>query len=223
MSELAWPEAESWQPDRAALLVIDMQHDFCGPGGWFDCLGIQLEDVRACIEPVRQLLAVARAAGIAVLHTRETYRRDRADLSPALLARTGTSGIPVGSESRMGRVLTQGEPGWDILPECRPLPTEPVIDKPGRGSLHGTDLETLLHARGLRQVLIAGVTTDCCVQSTFRDLADTGFECLLVAEACAASQAANHHRQLDLLRDFGGLYGTVASLPQALALLDPAG
>jgi nicotinamidase-related amidase len=194
-----------------ALVVIDMQNDFCAPGGWVDQLGEDVSNTRSVIAPIGRVLAAAREAGLLVIHTREGHRSDLSDLHPNKQWRTRAHGLGIGDKGANGRILVRGEPGWEIVPELAPLLDEPVIDKPGKSSFHATDLEGLLRARGITHLVLTGVTSDCCVQSTMRDAMDRGFSCSLLADCTAAVETANHLATLAILQSLGGKLGRVAN------------
>jgi biuret amidohydrolase len=199
--------------DGTALIVIDMQVDFCAPGGWVDQLGASgkpgesVRHTRAVVPRVRRALAAARAAGLLVAHTREGHRPDLSDLPANKRWRTRAHGLGIGDAGRAGRVLVRGEPGHAIVPELAPLPGEIVVDKPGKGAFHATALDHLLRARGVRRLALAGVTTDCCVQATMREAADRGYACALLEDCCAAVDERNHEDALAILRT--GRWGEV--------------
>jgi biuret amidohydrolase len=208
--------------DRAAvaLIVIDMQVDFCAPGGWVDQLGEDVANTRAAIAPVAAVLAQARALRLQVLHTREGHRPDLADLHANKRWRTRLHGLGIGDAGRMGRILTRGEPGWAILPELAPRDEEAVLDKPGKGGFHATPLDLLLRMRGVTHLALCGVTTDCCVQATLREALEHGYDAMLIEDACAAVEGANHAGTLALLRAGGGRFGGVATAAALFAALD---
>jgi nicotinamidase-related amidase len=218
----ARPYAFDFDPAHCALLIIDMQRDFLEPGGFGEMLGNDVELLRSTIAPNRHLLQAWRKAGLLVLHTREGHRPDLADLPPAKRIRGGGS-VHIGDPGPMGRILIRGEPGHDIIPELYPLPGEPVIDKPGKGAFWATDLHAILQHRGIRQLVVTGVTTEVCVNTTVREATDRGYDCLVVSDCVGSYFPDFQEAGLKMITAQGGIFGWVADSATVLAALGRMG
>ena len=214
----AEPYPFEFRPTQCALLIIDMQRDFLEPGGFGEMLGNDVAQLRCAIEPNQRLLAAWRAAGLLAMHTREGHRPDLSDLPPAKKIRGGGK-THIGDAGPMGRILVHGEPGHDIIPELQPTPGEPVIDKPGKGAFFATDLHAMLQNRGITQLVVTGVTTEVCVNTTVREANDRGYDCL-VLEDCVGSYFPEFQESgLKMIKAQGGIFGWVGHSRQLLAAL----
>lgn len=218
LSVEAEPYAFEFSPKTCALLIIDMQRDFLEPGGFGEMLGNDVSQLRRTIEPNKKLLTAWRSYGLPVIHTREGHRPDLADLPPVKKVR-GRSKMCIGDSGPMGRILVRGEAGHDIIPELYPLPDEPVIDKPGKGAFWATDLHAILQNRGIKQLIVTGVTTEVCVNTTVREANDRGYDCL-VPEDCVGSYFPEFQTMgLKMIKAQGGIFGWVTHSDKILAVL----
>lgn len=203
--------------NRTALLIIDMQRDFCDPRGYAGQAGMNVEGLRQPIPVIQALLDAARAASVRVIYTREGHRPETLDCYPSKRRRSVCAGAEIGSPGPLGRLLIRGEYGHDIIDELQPAPGEVVVDKPGYGAFYQTDLELLLRADGIEHVVLTGVTTDVCVHSTLREAVDRGFSCITVSDACAAADQGLHTAALQTILGEGHIFGEVASSADVIA------
>lgn len=200
----------TWDPHTIALICIDFQRDFMEPKGFGETLGNDVSTLRETIEPMKNLLAVARKLGMTIIHTREGHRPDLTDLHPAKRDR-GNPTLRIGDEGPMGRILVRGEAGHDIIPELYPIEGEMVLDKPGKDSFYGTDLDVCLSARRIKTLIITGVTTEVCVQSTARAANDRGYECIIVSDCTASYFPEFKQSALDMFAAQGAIIGWVTT------------
>jgi biuret amidohydrolase len=193
-------------PGSTALVLIDFQRDFLEPGGFGESLGNDVSLLRKALGPAARVLAAARRAGLAVLHTREGHRPDLSDLAPAK-ARRGNPSLRIGDPGPLGRLLVRGQPGHEIVPELAPVAGEPVIDKPGKGAFHATDLDAMLRNRAIASLLVCGVTTEVCVHPRVREANDRGYDCLVVEDAVGSYFPEFQKAGLEMIRAQGGIFG----------------
>jgi nicotinamidase-related amidase len=217
-----WPYDGPVDPSRTALVCIDWQVDFCGPGGYVDAMGYDLKLTRAGLEPTAVVLAAARAAGMMVVHTREGHLPDLSDCPPNKLWRSKRIGAGIGDRGPCGRILVKGEPGWEIAPEVAPIEGEAIVDKPGKGAFYATNLDLLLRVAGITNLVFTGITTDVCVHTTMREANDKGYECLLLEDCTGATDYGNYLAALQMVKMQGGVFGAVAPSSALLAALQSA-
>jgi len=215
-----WPFDGALDPAHTALILIDWQVDFCGPGGYVDRMGYDLNLTRAGLEPTAAVLAAFRDWGGTVIHTREGHRPDLSDCPPNKLWRSKQIGAGIGDPGPAGRILVRGEPGWQIVPEVAPVAGEIVIDKPGKGAFYATDLDLILQTAGITHLIFTGITTDVCVHTTMREANDRGYECLLLSDCTGATDTGNYDAALKMVTMQGGVFGAIAASPALLGVLD---
>jgi biuret amidohydrolase len=205
--------------EHTALVIIDMQRDFVEPGGLGELLGNDVSHLRAAIAPIQRVLGAFRAQKLPVFHTREGHKPDLSDLHTAKKQR-GNLSCGIGDAGPMGRILVQGEYGHDIIEELYPLPDEPVIDKPGKGSFYATNFEALLQERGIKSLIVTGVTTEVCVHTTVREANDRGYECLVLSDCVASYFPEFQDIGLKMIAAQGGIFGWVTSSETLLNALN---
>ncbi|MBV8826629.1 MAG: cysteine hydrolase [Bradyrhizobiaceae bacterium] len=205
----AEPEPIAVDLDRTALVIIDMQRDFLEPGGFGETLGNDVSRLAAAVEPCRAVIEAARNRGMLVVHTREGHLPDLSDAPPAKVER-GQPNLRIGAPGPMGRILIRGEPGHDIIPALYPVPGEPIIDKPGKGAFYATGLGQLLADKGIENLLVCGVTTEVCVNTTVREANDRGYRCIVLADCCASYFPEFHAAGLAMIKAQGGIFGWVS-------------
>jgi biuret amidohydrolase len=214
----AEPEPITLDLDKTALVIIDMQRDFLLPGGFGETLGNDVSLLASAVVPCRRVLDAARERGLLVIHTREGHLADLSDAPPAKLER-GHPSLRIGAPGPMGRILIRGEPGHDIIPELYPIAGELVIDKPGKGAFYHTDMELLLEDRGIDNLLVCGVTTEVCVNTSVREANDRGYRCVVLSDCCASYFPEFHAAGIAMIKAQGGIFGWVSNSQQVLGAL----
>jgi nicotinamidase-related amidase len=206
-----WPFDQSLNAKETALMIVDMQIDFCGEGGFIHSMGIDVSEIRSIIPSIQMLLEeVRKIPDFTIIHTREGHRPDLSDLPANKLWRSRQMNAGIGEQGPLGRFLVRGEPGWDIIPELKPIQGEPIIDKPGKGAFYSTDLDKILRTKSIKNLIFTGITTDVCVHSTIRDANDRGYECLLLKDCTGATIYENYLSALDVMTMQSGLFGCVS-------------
>lgn len=216
-----WPFDGPLVPEKTALMIIDMQTDFCGKGGYVDRMGYDISFTARAIAPIRRLLDKVRMIPeFTVIYTREGHRPDLSDLPNNKRWRSARIGAEIGSMGPAGRILVRGEPGWEIIDELAPIDGEIIIDKPGKGSFYATDLDLILRTKGITHLILTGITTDVCVHTTMREANDRGYECLILEDCTGATDWENHLAALKMVTMQGGVFGSVSSSKKVIAVLD---
>ena len=201
-----------------ALVIIDMQRDFLEPGGFGETLGNDVSQLSRAIKPCANVLSAARETGMLVVHTREGHLPDLSDAPPAKIER-GAPSLRIGDPGPMGRILIRGEPGHDIIPALYPLDSEIVIDKPGKGAFYATELGDVLHKYGIENLLVCGVTTEVCVNTSVREANDRGYRCVVISDGCASYFPEFHEMGLKMIKAQGGIFGWVTSSARVIAAI----
>jgi nicotinamidase-related amidase len=218
-----FPITGTFSVASTALVIIDMQRDFCDPRGYMGARGADVGPARAIVPRIQRVRERAAALGIKVIHTREGHRADLADLPESKRLKTARAGAEIGGPGPLGRLLVRGEPGWQIIDELTPREGEIVIDKPGTGAFHATDLDHVLSVSGISALILTGVTTGVCVNSTAREASDRGYDVLVLEDCCAEPDAGDHEAALRLLRIEGGYLAATARSDDLLAALETLG
>ncbi len=214
----ALPYEFHFDPARVALVIIDMQRDFIEPGGFGHALGNDVLLLQKAVPALTKLLGAFRRHGLTVVHTKECHDHDLSDCPPAKRTR-GKATMRIGDHGPMGRILIHGEPGNDFIDELKPVDGELVVRKPGKGAFYATDLHTELKARGVTHLLVTGVTTEVCVQTTMREANDRGYECLLIEDATESYFPHFKQATLEMVRAQGGIVGWTATADQVIEAL----
>jgi nicotinamidase-related amidase len=215
---VAEPEPVALDLAATALVIIDMQRDFMEPGGFGETLGNDVSRLATAVQPIASVLAKAREMGMLVVHTREGHLPDLSDAPPAKVER-GAPSLRIGDPGPMGRILIRGEPGHDIIPDLYPLDSEVVIDKPGKGAFYATELSEVLEKYGIENLLVCGVTTEVCVNTTVREANDRGYRCVVISDGCASYFPEFHDMGLKMIKAQGGIFGSVSGSKPVLAAL----
>ncbi len=206
---------------KTALVIIDMQRDFLEPGGFGATLGNDVTQLASAVGPCQAVLKAARGADLLVVHTREGHLPDLSDAPIAKLER-GAPTLRIGDPGPMGRILIRGEKGHDIVKELTPLDEEIVIDKPGKGAFYATGLDEVLQKYGVENLLVCGVTTEVCVNTTVREANDRGYRCVVLADCCASYFPEFHEMGLKMIKAQGGIFGWVSDSTAVLDMIAPA-
>ncbi|MEM1366926.1 MAG: cysteine hydrolase [Cyanobacteria bacterium P01_H01_bin.15] len=210
------PYAQTIALEQTALLVIDMQNDFCTEGGWVNLKGVDVKLTQQPIVPIGKLLDRLRHTPVTIIHTREGHRTDLSDCPQTKLLRSQAENAEIGSMGRMGRLLTRGSKSHDFVDELQPSAGEIVVDKPGKGAFVATDLDLILRSRGIEYLLFTGVTTECCVQTTLRTANDLGYTCLLLEDCCASFKPEFHQASVEMTELIFGWVADSSTLIDAI-------
>jgi nicotinamidase-related amidase len=213
------PRPFTFEIERTALLVIDVQNDFCSPGGYMEHAGADVSILRRPVHSIREVLAAARRVGMHVIFTREGHPPGLETVPPSFMERTSFAGHPIGKRGPLGRLLVRGEKGHDIVDELKPWPNETIIDKPGKGAFYATELETILRQRYVTHLVFTGLTTNCCVEGTIREANDRGFRNLILTDCVAASSDELHTNALRGMTYLGGLFAVAATSEDVIGAL----
>jgi nicotinamidase-related amidase len=205
---------------KTALVIIDMQRDFMEPGGFGETLGNDVSQLARAVKPIAAVLSLARDASILVVHTREGHLPDLSDAPPAKVER-GAPSLRIGDPGPMGRILIRGEAGHDIIPALYPLDSEVVIDKPGKGAFYATELGDILQKYGIENLLVCGVTTEVCVNTTVREANDRGYRCVVLSDGCASYFPEFHEMGLKMIKAQGGIFGWVTDSAAIIEAISP--
>ena len=217
-----WPFDSAFDPNRTALLLIDWQHDFCGPGGYVDAMGYDINLTRAGVAPTRRVLELCRRIeGMTILHTREGHKPDLSDCPPNKLWRSKQIGAGIGDPGPCGRILIRGERGWEIIEELTPVPGEPIVDKPTKGAFGAADIDLVLRNRGITHLIFTGITTDVCVHTIMREANDRGYECLLLSDCTGATDYGNYLAAVKMVTMQNGVFGAVTTSDVLIRSLEP--
>jgi len=200
-------------PENTALIVIDLQEDFLSTTGYFAKQGYDPTPLRAILPVVSRLIAAARAAGLRIIHTRQGYRGDMADMTPYEKWRRKRAGLE-GTE-----ILLRSGPGFQIVSEIDVAAEDIIVDKTCNGAFTYTDLELVLRAQGITHLLFSGCTTDVCVHTTLREACDRNFQCLTIADACASGDRKAHEAALHMVTVEDGVFGALTDSSTVIAAL----
>ncbi len=215
----ALPYEYEFSIENTALVIIDMQRDFCEHGGFGEKLGNDIALTKGIIPTVKSMLEAAREKGILVIHTREGHRPDLSDCPPAKLNRGKKQGAGIGDQGPMGRILVRGEYGHDIVEELYPIDGEIIVDKPGKDAFYATDLELILKTKGIEKLIVCGVTTHVCVSTTIRSANDRGFDCMILSDCSAAFDPADHEAAVKNIHQQGGIFGWASTSDKVIKSL----